>query len=178
MKTPTNTCFVGHRGVARQMFQLLETYDSNLWMSEPPCVWIKERGDDVHPGPWSVDLRSLHVYRESDSCSSFFWTGFAPLGVRHVTYLAGSTNMWQGIGGAGCQRAQQQWHNRRCVSGRRNWNQKEGRHVDSMLSKRLGPECTTSRLIHSRPSVCAATSVIRTYHALKRNHFSRDPSFL
>ena len=45
----------------------------------------------------------------------FFWTGFAPLAMRHVTYLAGSTNMWHEWTtlcldqGAVCQRASEPW---------------------------------------------------------------------
>jgi len=69
------------------MLQLLETDDSNLWMSEPLCVWIKERCDDVHPilGQLICDLFTYPV--NLTLVPRFFRMGFAPLGVRLVTKI-------------------------------------------------------------------------------------------
>ena len=68
LKTPTNTCCCAPRRCTT-LRRRLETCNSNLWRSEPHCVWIKEQCGDAHPIPRSLDLRSPKVSRESNSCS-------------------------------------------------------------------------------------------------------------
>ena len=51
-----------------------------LKLMTPTCGRVnhfvyEEEGDDVHPIPWSVHLRSLHENRECNSCSSLFFFG-------------------------------------------------------------------------------------------------------